>query len=368
MNNRCLIVTGATGFLGREVLPRLLDEYSKIFLLTRTGSLEDARRYYGNSEKIQYMEGDISHSEVFYDLNIMDEFRECHFDILHMAALYNLETSLGDNYINNVVGTQNLLRLADKITNIDRFFYTSTIAVSGDYKGIFKEGDFEKGQSFSNAYARTKYDAEAAFRNWKTKAQKIIFRPGVIVGHSETGYVDRIDGPYYLLDRLKKVNGHKYGGLLLKTLKVMPFPYDFNSSLPLIAVDEVARFMEMAIKNPAEGELACYHVTGDEKGIRVKDFIKDAFEIFGLNLTTLPISRHLAMDHLARYFGLPKEALDYLFSHCHYDQGDLRSRYPEFSFKRYNSYKMTIMDKFVQGGGASEVHHVPVSQALQVQL
>src|SRR6188472_3456832 len=65
---------------------------------------------------------------------------------------------------------------------------------------------FDEGQKLPHAYHRTKYESEQVARNG-VAAKLIVFRPGIVVGHSETGEMDKIDGPYYffkLLQRLRR--------------------------------------------------------------------------------------------------------------------------------------------------------------------
>jgi nucleoside-diphosphate-sugar epimerase len=71
--------------------------------------------------------------------------------------------------------------------------------VSGDRKGTYYEDDLEAGQKFHNAYERTKYEAERLVRAAMRQLPITVVRPGIIVGDSRTGEIDKLDGPYYLL-------------------------------------------------------------------------------------------------------------------------------------------------------------------------
>merc|ERR1719270_3312621 len=85
-----------------------------------------------------------------------------------------------------------------------KFEYTSSIVVAGDYNGVFLESHFDEGQQFNNPYAQTKFEAEKLVRKECT-AKYRIYRPGVVVGHSQTGEADKIDGPYYFFKALQKM-------------------------------------------------------------------------------------------------------------------------------------------------------------------
>jgi nucleoside-diphosphate-sugar epimerase len=71
--------------------------------------------------------------------------------------------------------------------------------VSGDRRGTFYEDDLEAGQKFHNAYERTKYEAERLVRAAMRQLPITVVRPGIIVGDSRTGEIDKLDGPYYLM-------------------------------------------------------------------------------------------------------------------------------------------------------------------------
>ena len=65
---------------------------------------------------------------------------------------------------------------------------------------------FDEGQSLPHHYHRTKYESERLVREG-VEADTVVFRPGIVVGHSETGEMDKIDGPYYffkLIQRLRQ--------------------------------------------------------------------------------------------------------------------------------------------------------------------
>src|SRR4029077_8695573 len=103
----------------------------------------------------------------------------------------------------NVDGTRNVLELASRIGA--RVHHMSSIAVAGArWKGSFTEEMFAEGQDLDHPYYRTKYEAERMIRDSSVRWR--IYRPGLVVGSSETGEADRIDGPYYafkLIQRLR---------------------------------------------------------------------------------------------------------------------------------------------------------------------
>ena len=63
---------------------------------------------------------------------------------------------------------------------------------------------FDEDQKLPHHYHRTKYESEKVVRE-EVKAQLLVFRPGIVVGHSETGEMDKIDGPYYFFKLLQRL-------------------------------------------------------------------------------------------------------------------------------------------------------------------
>ncbi len=88
--------------------------------------------------------------------------------------------------------------------DVGRFHHTSSIAVAGSYKGVFQEDMFDEEQKLPHHYHRTKYESEKLVREG-VKAKTLVFRPGIVLGHSETGEMDKIDGPYYFFKLLQRL-------------------------------------------------------------------------------------------------------------------------------------------------------------------
>jgi nucleoside-diphosphate-sugar epimerase len=92
-----------------------------------------------------------------------------------------------------------MIDLARDAGRLERVVHWSTAMVSGDRRGTFYEEDLEVGQKFHNAYERTKYEAERMMRAAMRQLPITVVRPGIIVGDSRTGEIDKLDGPYYLM-------------------------------------------------------------------------------------------------------------------------------------------------------------------------
>ena len=121
----------------------------------------------------------------------------------HLAAIYDLAADAESQKVANVEGTRHALELAAAI-KAGCFHHTSSIAAAGLTPGVFREDMFEEAEGLQDPYFRTKHDSEGLVRK-QTKVPYRIYRPGAVVGHSKTGEIDKIDGPYYLFTLIKKL-------------------------------------------------------------------------------------------------------------------------------------------------------------------
>ncbi len=101
----------------------------------------------------------------------------------------------------NIEGTRNTVRLAEAI-GAKNFHHMSSIAAAGLYDGIFRETMFEEARGLDHPYFASKHDSERVVRK-ECKIPWRVYRPGIVVGDSRTGEMDKIDGPYYFFKLIK---------------------------------------------------------------------------------------------------------------------------------------------------------------------
>lgn len=204
-------ITGATGFIGKFLLERLLARpEAQIYALVRAGSREkfDAllERFGEDAEgRLHMVEGDVTVDGLvsIADLKKL-EGRIDH--IFHLAAVYdmNMDDATGDR-INNQ-GTRNVVDFANALGGKVTLHHVSSIAVAGDgYTGVFTEDMFDEGQDVSHPYYRTKFQSEKIVRE-ASQVPFRIYRPGAVVGDSRTGEIDKVDGPYYFFKTIQKLS------------------------------------------------------------------------------------------------------------------------------------------------------------------
>ena len=198
------LVTGGTGFIGRHLLRQLARREGITYVLVRPRSrerLESLIDSMGAGDRLRPAPGDVTEPRLGLRPDVQEALAGA--DIYHLAAEYNLEASDEANQRANVDGTRNVIELARDIGG--RIHHVSSIAVAGSHwRGKFTEGMFAEGQLLDHPYYRTKYEAEKLVRESGLRFR--IYRPGLVIGSSETGEADRIDGPYYafkLIQRLR---------------------------------------------------------------------------------------------------------------------------------------------------------------------
>jgi NAD(P)-dependent dehydrogenase (short-subunit alcohol dehydrogenase family) len=194
-------VTGATGFVGRHLVEELLKRDGTIYVLVREGSrgkIDALSQRLNAGERIVPVPGDLSKPGLG-----VEGFDEKIDHLFHLAAVYDIEAAEEESVRANVEGTRHVIEFSNA-HEVGRFHHTSSIAVAGAYKGVFQEDMFDEGQKLPHHYHSTKWESEKLVRDG-VKAKTLVFRPGIVVGHSESGEMDKIDGPYYFFSLIKRL-------------------------------------------------------------------------------------------------------------------------------------------------------------------
>ena len=183
-------VTGATGFIGRNLVQRLLQREGTIYALVRAGSrgrLEELRtglgrrRGAGRADLRRPLPARASASPRRTSLTLRGEVD--HF--FHLAAVYDMTAGAEAQEIANVEGTRHAVELAGAI-EAGCFHQISSIAAAGLYRGEWREDMFEEAEKLdTHPYFRTKHESERVVREECRRPWRV-YRPGVVVGDSRT--------------------------------------------------------------------------------------------------------------------------------------------------------------------------------------
>jgi len=176
-----VFLTGATGFVGMEVLARYLERTDRrVYALVRGAMIARSRpawsvRCSACSALITLMPSGwsrcmaISRAPVWAFVVGLDGLAERVSEVVHCAASVSFELLLQAARAINVGGTLRVLEFAERCHargGLRRFSYISTAYIAGEHARCFSEDDLDVGQSFRNAYEQSKFEAECLLVPW----------------------------------------------------------------------------------------------------------------------------------------------------------------------------------------------------------
>jgi thioester reductase-like protein len=215
-----VLLTGATGFVGMELLARYLERTERPMLtIVRAGSEEAARdridavlenlfgyRAGAYADRVTAVAGDMTAPRLGLDPARWDWLAAQSTMILHCAASVSFGLSLEEARAVNVQGTRRMLQLADRAQELgvlDRYAQVSTAYVAGTYAGRFFECDLDVGQSFHNSYEQSKFESEQLVRS-HPDLPFTIMRPSIVVGDRNSGWTSAFNVLYWPLRALAR--------------------------------------------------------------------------------------------------------------------------------------------------------------------
>src|SRR5688500_2069139 len=200
-----VLITGATGFLGMELLARLLgDGDRRVWALVRASSQAEAEGRVratlaslvpdpeSVAGRVVPVAGDLLCDGLGIEPRKRDELAEAVDEVIHSAASVSFSLPLDQARAVNVEGTRRMLELAMLASarggGLHRFAHVSTAYVAGTHRGSFGEGDLARGQGFSNTYERSTWEAERLVRGYSERLPAQVFRPSIVVGDERSGW------------------------------------------------------------------------------------------------------------------------------------------------------------------------------------
>ncbi len=327
---RTVLFTGFPGFLGTELVPRVLrrDRDATVVCLVQ-GTFRDLAEQRvdelvaadaGLAGRIELVVGDIT----VRDLGLgeaYDDLARRTTEVFHLAAVYDLAVSRELGMRVNVDGTQHVVDFCRACDGLERLQYVSTCYVSGRFPGVFRETDLVKpDQVFNNFYEETKHLAEVIVADAAADGMPVtIYRPSVVGGDSLTGATQKYDGPYFLLRLLQRQ----------PDLAVMPTVGDPDATrFNVVPRDFVVDAIDaLAARTDTRGGT---YALADPEPYTVRQLVDLAIEVTGKRATTVPLPRRLTtwslrvVPKLADTIGLPSAAVPYFSHPTHYltDQAD----------------------------------------------
>lgn len=210
-NHRTIVLTGATGALGTELLPRLLHRYPEmdIVAVVRAGSNQEAETRLARAldnpgllaadgHRIRVVRGDVSKPLLGLDETTARQLANDTEKLFHLAANVRFSASLPESRAGNVDTTQAVIDFSRQCrdANPERFelHHVSTAYVVGDRLGSLREEELACGQGFWNAYEQSKFEAEQMAVEARREMPVTIYRPSQVICLSADGRVRKLFG------------------------------------------------------------------------------------------------------------------------------------------------------------------------------
>ena len=266
-------VTGATGFIGRRLVEGLLGKrQGDVYVLVREnsrGRLDDLIERWtvatgaSAAERVKPVVGDLRRPLLGIDADEVAELRGKIDHFFHLAAVYDMTAPPERNTAVNVGGTTHAVELA-RALDAGCLHHVSSIAVAGTYRGVFDESMFDEDQRLPSPYHRTKFESERIVREQQYVPWRV-YRPGIVVGDSKTGEMDKIDGPYYFFKAIQRLRR-----VMPEWVPLVGLDLGYTNVVP---VDWVAGALEQIAHEPnLDGQ--AFHLT-DPRPQKVVDLINE---------------------------------------------------------------------------------------------
>ncbi len=201
-------VTGASGFIGKRLVKKLLARRgSVVHFLIREESRDkvpELLEYWGvDAKRAIAVVGDLAQAKLGLKPADIKKLKGEIRHFFHLAAIYDLKADAQSQLVANIEGTRHAVQLANEI-GAGCFQHMSSIAAAGMYEGVFREDMFEEAENLEHPYFASKHESEKIVRR-ECKTAWRVYRPGLVVGDSRTGEMDKIDGPYYFFKLIQKI-------------------------------------------------------------------------------------------------------------------------------------------------------------------
>jgi thioester reductase-like protein len=181
---------GASGFLGSQLLVELLDHYpiATIHCLVRRPSSVRIPAHVADANRVVEVIGNLSKGCLGLAAKDFMQLAKLIDIIVHAGAIVNHLVSYDDMYQTNVGATFEILKLA----------------LSGRIKAVHYISSTSAAKSAcarEHGYSATKWAADQVFVRCRTayRLPVSVYRPSLIIAHSQTGYANKKDWLHRLL-------------------------------------------------------------------------------------------------------------------------------------------------------------------------
>ena len=201
---RSIFITGYPGFIAGQLLGRFLaepDTTVRMLVIPAMRVAAEAAReaIVDGKERTEIILGDITRPGLGLDEATRTRLAAEVDTVYHLAAIYDLATPRYISRLVNLTGTEHVLDFCESLPRLKRFVYFSTAYVSGTRTGPVLEDELRQATAWKNYYELTKWEAEVAVQRRWNRIPTVIIRPGVVIGDSRSGQINKYDGPYFVI-------------------------------------------------------------------------------------------------------------------------------------------------------------------------
>jgi nucleoside-diphosphate-sugar epimerase len=330
-----VLITGATGFLGRWVLDLLCADPRVTSIVATSRSVRSHP-----SSKVEVVLCDLS-TPVAPQLIL-----ETKFDVVvHLAAQYNFGTDYQTNFLNNVVATQNLLHwLRARPESKPRIVFTSTYAVGAGVRDALRsETALRELPPRHQPYARTKYVSEQIVLESEFPATAL--RLGILVGDRTGGTIEKFDGPYTFLRALFRIKHSK----ILSLAPFVPVIARKDAVLPLVPVDCAARVVCAAAMRSDQMQDKQIFGVYNPVSISCGRFAEATMQFLQIDapLKFLPEPPQFVLKLQQRFTEMVPEVFDYACNAPSLSNRQFEKSFPDLAIPDFSLYQDAFFSGFI---------------------
>ena len=272
-----IVVTGASGLVGRALLRNYLDQGRPVIALSRKPPLlpDLAPALH---PLLSWHWGDVSLPRLGLSPEAYAEVCGKAQLVFHLAARTDFKDATAASYLLvNLEGVKHVLALAQEAKA--PLHQVSTAFVCGDWPGEFRENDLNLGQHFRNGYEESKFLGESFLHGVMAAASVpiTIYRPGIVVERNPSAGSGKTFGPFLFLDAVARLrdSAEAKGVAELPVLRVQG---NRQAHLPLVFDDGVAEaLVRLAAKPGSAGQVIQLVAPQPVGNVLLEDAFNQAF-------------------------------------------------------------------------------------------